>query len=697
MFHTITRTCRFSLTLLTLATALLLGACGADAQNGPVPLSAEALVSQPTQNWPTSGGTLLNQRYSPLDEINLDNIDQVQAEWRTHLDSGLGPQHSGQAEPVVHDGVLYIVTGENDVFALDVDDGAILWEYEANLDPDRVMVCCGWVQRGVALGDDKVFVGTLDARLLALDQETGDVVWDVQVEDPEAGYSITAAPRYYDGKVITGLAGGEYQIRGSVQAFDAANGAPIWTFHTIPGPGEFGHDSWPQDNDAWMYGGAPVWQTPAVDPELNMLYFSTGNPSPDQNGAIRPGDNLFSTSILAIDVETGEYRWHFQQTRHDIWDYDSSSPVVLFDVMKDGELRKGLSQISKSGYLFILDRVTGEPLVGVDYVDVPQMPSQHTAETQPIPRGDKLIDHCIDAPPEGWTLVNDGCTYTPFGEEPVLYKPLAGSNWMPTSYDPDSGYLYVCSNEGIGGAAMQEFTEDQLGVQTGNMIMGGTWELPQGTPSVSYQNAVDVRTNTLVWQFQSPAGCNSGSTVTAGDLLLIGRQDGRLMAYNSDNGMPAWEFQTDAGIHPSPVVFEHEGQQKIAVFSAGTLFASGPKGDSVWLFSLDGEMGPVEPDESSVSGPPELNPDQADVSLPDAEPDLARGEAVYGEICVACHGQDGQGGHAEGGSIPRDIELEQIYATSLNGGDKMPSFRGQYSEEDLLSVSAYIRDEVLAR
>ena len=697
MLLTATRTCRCSLTLLTAAGALLLGACSADAQNdsAAASVSIQALLQAPRTNWPTNGGSLLNQRYSPLDEINLETIDQVQAEWRTHLDSGLGPQHSGQGEPVVHEGVLYMITGENDVFALDVETGEILWKYDADIDPEKVLLCCGWVQRGIAVGEGKVFFGTLDARLMALDQETGNVIWDVQVEDPAAGYSITAAPRYYDGRVYTGLAGGEYQIRGSVQAFEADSGQPVWTFYTIPGPGEVGHDTWPQDNDAWLYGGAPVWQTPAVDPDLGMLYFSTGNPSPDQNGAIRPGDNLFTVSIVAIDIETGEYRWHFQQTRHDIWDYDSSSPVVLFDVMKDGEMRKGLSQISKSGYLFILDRITGEPLVGVDYVEVPQMPSQHTADTQPIPRGDKLIDHCISAPPEGWTLVNNGCTYTPFGEEPVLYKPLAGSNWMPTSYDPTTGYLYVCTNESIGGAAMEPFGEDELGEQTGNMIMGGTWTLPQGTPRISYQNAVDVRTNTLVWQFQSPAGCSSGSTVTAGDLLLIGRADGRLMAYNSADGMPVWEFQTDAGVMPSPVVFEHKGRQKIALFSAGTVFSSGPKGDSVWLLSLDGEMGPVAPDLSAVRGSPALNPAQVD--LPESEPDLARGAAVYAEICAACHGQDGQGGHAEGGSIPRDIALENIYATAFSGGETMPAFGALYSEEDLLSVSVFIRETVLER
>lgn len=581
--------------LLLISTASLLTAYQAEAQGDNQVFTASTLSEPPTTGWLTNGGSLWNQRFSPLSAITPDNIAEVKGEWRTRLGSGLGPQHSGQGEPTVYEGVLYHVTGENDVFAIDLDTGEILWQYTAGLDPERVTLCCGWVNRGVAIGEGKVFVGVLDARLLALDQQTGEVIWEVQVEDPAKGYSITAAPRYYNGRVITGLAGGEYAIRGSVQAFDAATGELAWMFYTVPGPGELGHDTWPADNDAWLFGGAPVWQTPAVDSELGMIYFSTGNPAPDQNGAIREGDNLFSVSIVAIDAETGEYRWHFQQTRHDIWDYDSPSPVVLFDVEKDGMQRKGLSQLSKSGYLFILDRVTGEPLIGIDDVEVPQMPEQKTAATQPIPRGDKLINHCIKAAPEGWTLVNDGCTYTPFGKEPVLYKPLAGSNWMPTSYDPNTGYLYVCVNEAIGGAAMQDFGVEELGVQTGRPITGGSWELPQGTPRSSYQAAVDVRTNTLVWRFQSAVGCNSGSTVTASGMLLIGREDGRLMAYDSSNGMPLWSFQTDAGIHASPVVVEHKGQQKIIVFSAGTLFSSGGRGDSVWMLSLEGNMDELDP------------------------------------------------------------------------------------------------------
>jgi len=670
------------------------GARAADIPVAPAFTAAE-LAATPVDNCPTNGGSLYNQRYSPLTEIDKDSIKALKGEWRTHLGSGLGPQHSGQGEPVVYEGVLYMVTGQNDVFALDVDTGDILWKWTADIDPSRVMVCCGWVVRGVAIGEGKVFVGTLDAHMVALDQKTGKVVWDIQAEDSSKGYSITSAPRYYDGKVITGFAGGEYGIRGHVDAYDARTGKLVWRFYTIPGPGEFGHDTWPDYNDAWKYGGAPVWQTPAIDPELGLIYFSTGNPSPDQNGAIRPGDNLFNTSIVALDVETGEYRWHFQQTRHDLWDYDSPSPVVLFDVMKDGKLRHGLSQISKSGYLFLLDRVTGEPLVGMEYRKVPQNEEQATADTQPIPIGDDIINHCIDVPPEGWTLVNQGCTYTPFGREPVLYTPLAGSNWMPTSYDPNTGFVYVCAAESIGGAAMTDFHEDDLGKQTGNMIMGGEWALPDAARR-SIQAAVDVRTNRLVWRFQTGAGCSAGSTVTKSGLLFIGRADGRLMAYDSATGLPVWSFQTDAGIIPSPVIFEHEGHEKIAVFSAGTLFAAGPKGDSVWLFSLDGDMDPVEPKaEAMRDRPAALNPAQAE--LPDREPDLDRGKAVYMETCNACHGADGQGGHAEGGAIPVDSDILHIFATAMNGGEKMPAFKELYSPEDLQDVATYVHEVILKR
>ncbi|HHX82354.1 MAG TPA: PQQ-binding-like beta-propeller repeat protein, partial [Pseudomonadaceae bacterium] len=525
-----------------------------------------------------------------------------------------------------------------------------------------------------------------DARLLALDQRTGEVVWEVEVEDAGKGYSITGGTRYYDGRVFLGLAGGEYQTRGRVMAFDADSGETVWTFYTIPGPGEVGHETWPDYNDSWMYGGAPVWQTPAIDPELGMIYFSTGNAQPDLNGSLREGDNLFTVSIVALDVNTGEYRWHFQQTRHDIWDYDSSSPVVLFDVEQDGVPRKGLSQISKSGYLFLLDRITGAPLTPIVDTPVPQVPEQFTAATQPIPQGDTMINHCLEEAPEGWELVNNGCTYTPFGREPVLYTPLAGSNWMPTSYDPQTGTLYVCATESVGGAYMGDWTEEEIGQFDGSAEMGGGFSMPQGIPRRAYQVAVDVTNHMRKWRTEVST-CTAPSSVTAGGLLLTGRAD-MFTAIDSSNGDVLAEFLLDAGLYTNPVIVDHQGEQYVLLFAGGSAFGPGPKGDSLYLLSLNGSAAlPTERADDSV---------QLSTVMPVTESDLAGGETIYNTVCTTCHGADGQGGHADGGAIPRDITIEGIYATAVTGVDeKMPSFANIYTPEQLKNVSAYILERVL--
>jgi quinohemoprotein ethanol dehydrogenase len=282
--------------------------------------TAADLTSLPTTEWLTNGGDLFNRRYSPLSEIDRDSVANLKAVWRTRLNgSGVGTKYSGEAQPIVHDGMIYVVTGADDVFALSVDTGEMLWTYSANLDEAIDVICCGWTSRGVGLGDGQVYVGQLDGKLVALDQQSGAVRWSVQAERWQEGFSITSAPLYYDGMVITGFAGGEFGIRGRIKAFDAETGSLVWTFYTIPGPGDVGHDTWPE-NDVWQHGGAPVWQTPAVDPELGLLYFSTGNPGPDFNGSVRAGANLFSASIVAVDASTGAYRWHFQQVHHDLWD-----------------------------------------------------------------------------------------------------------------------------------------------------------------------------------------------------------------------------------------------------------------------------------------------------------------------------------------------------------------------------------------
>jgi alcohol dehydrogenase (cytochrome c) len=685
-----------------LAAALLVaGVSGAQEGVVPAPAFAPADLARPSgAHWATNGGSLTNQRYSPLDQINRENVSQLRAVRRLSLGgSGLGPRNSGQGQPLYYEGVLYSVTGDNDVFAHDVETGELLWEYRANLDERNVHVCCGWVSRGLGMGDGMIFLGRLDAKLTALDQKTGKVVWEIQAEDPQQGYAITSAPLYYDGMVITGFAGGEFGIRGRVKAYDAKTGELIWTFYTIPGPGEIGHETWPQDNDAWMYGGAPVWQTPAVDPDLGLIYFSTGNPGPDLNGAIRAGDNLFSTSIVALDVKTGEYRWHFQQVRHDIWDYDSPQPVILFDAMYNGEMRRGLAEIGKSGYLYILDRTNGEPLVGVIDTPAPQEPLQATAATQPIPIGDEIMPHSIDIAPEGWTLVNEGRTFTPFGEELVIWKPSAGSNWMPSAYYPAANTMFICANDGIGGGGFEEIEIGPEGVPA--TYMGGRFASATAVRRGIYA-AVDLKTNRLVWRQQWADRCQSGSTATAGGLVFLGRNDGRLTALDVATGEKLWEFQTDAGVHASPSVFEHNGEQYVAAFAGGTIYAGSKKGDGIWLFALSGTMESLPPGSADVGAPPAPlgTAEEEEVAVvtppPGHEPDLAHGREIYLTICQSCHGAEGDGGH-EGGGAPLTpaLTMETILTTATHGRNQMPAFDQILTPEDLHDVAAYILEEVV--
>jgi len=546
----------------------------------------------PVDSWVKSGGNLFNQNYSPLTQINRQNVANLKAVWRARLDgSGANAKYSGEAQPIVHEGVVFIVTGADDVFAISVKTGQTLWKYQANLDEKISTVCCGWTSRGLGLGEGKIYVGQLDGRLVALDEKSGKPVWSIQAERWQEGYTITAAPLYFDGRVIVGFAGGENGTRGRLKAYDAESGRLMWTFFTIPGPGEIGHETWPQDNDAWKHGGASIWQTPAVDQELGLVYFSTGNPGPDFNGRIRRGDNLFSVSIVAVEAKTGKYRWHFQQVRHDIWDYDSPNPVILFDVKINGRMRKAVAEASKTGWVYILDRTNGKPLLGIDEKPVPQEPRQLTSATQPFPRGDAFVPHQIDIPLEDYPLVNQGRIFTPFWADGVVAKPAprGGANWPPSSYDPATNYFYVCGTDSVnlfkGGEENQAIPEEGHG----GRYLGGTFG-GSPIPATGIFAALDMKTNRLVWQQRWKDLCYSGSVTTAGGLVFVGRNDGRLTALDSSNGKRLWEFQTGAGVNAPAAVFEYEGEEYVVAYSGGNLFANSPRGDSVWLFSLKGTM-----------------------------------------------------------------------------------------------------------
>jgi len=596
---------------LTAASASFGQTSSTDIPRSPAFGGAE-LTAAPRDGWLTNGGNLYNQRYSPLTQINRDNVANLKPSWRVSLNgSGTASKYSGQGQPLVYEGVIYMVTGADDVFAVSVETGQILWTYEAKLDDGIDVVCCGWLSRGVGMGDGRIYVGQLDGRLVALDQRSGAVVWSTQAERWQDGFSITAAPLYYDGLVITGFAGGDRATRGRIKAFDARTGALEWTFYTIPGPGELGHDTWPQDNDSWQYGGAAIWQTPAVDPELGMLYFSTGNPGPDLNGAVRPGDNLFSVSIVALDARTGKYRWHFQQIHHDLWDYDSPNPVVLFDAEYDGRMRKGLAEVGKTGFTYILDRTTGEPLVGIEERPVPQEPRQATAATQPYPIGDAVVPQEVDIVPEGFKLVNGGRIFTPFWDEPVLAKPHAtgGANWPPSSYDPEGRLLYVCAHDGLG-AYSSNGEVDFTTPKPGGRYLEGTFTR-SGLVMRGIFAAVDVRTNKLAWQQQWAEMCYSGSIVTAGGLIFVGRNDSRFTAIDKSNGDLLWDFETDAAVNATASTFEHNGQQYVVVLAAGSFYPGTKHGDSLWLFSLDGKF-VVTPTAAPATGSSQPRTDAGD-------------------------------------------------------------------------------------
>jgi quinohemoprotein ethanol dehydrogenase len=606
------------LLVLVSAAALTLAGCGGSTKAVPA-FTADELTALPQQDWLTNGGTLFNQRYSPLDQIDRSNVADLKGVWRTHLSSATAFKYSGETQPLVHDGVIYLSTGASDVFALDVESGKTIWQYEGNLDQSINTVCCGWTSRGVAIGDGRVYLGKLDGNLVALDAHSGQEVWSAAVGDWRKGETITSAPLYYQGLVVTGISGGEFGVRSRVTAYDAETGKLVWRFYTIPGPGEVGHDTWPQDNDAWKHGGAPVWQTPAVDPKLGLLYFSTGNTSPDFDGSSRKGDNLFANSIVAVDAKTGEYRWHYQQVHHDIWDLDSPSPVVLFDLTVDGQLRHALAEASKTGWVYILDRTNGKPLVGIDEKAVPQELRQHTAETQPYPVGDAFTPQSVTAEEVArltkaraaaaqgaggedklstpkWSYVNEGRIFTPFwGQTGVISRPstIGGTNWPPSSYNPDTGYMYVCSADAISIFTSSETTYEPADIRMGNDFLGSAFNAPDGNLVRGTFTAMDMRTNTIAWQKQWDHSCYSGSVTTAGGLVFVGHNDGRLIAYDARNGGQLWEFQTGAGANAPATVFEHKGKQYVILVSAGSSLGGTTHGDSVWLFGLDGTLAPA--------------------------------------------------------------------------------------------------------
>jgi quinohemoprotein ethanol dehydrogenase len=545
-------------------------------------------VGEPAaNNWSVYGGNLFNQRYSSLNQIDTTSVANLKGAWTYHT-AGNSAATSFESSPVVVDGTMYLTGPQSQVYALDARSGQEKWRYAPELSAIGTLpLCCGQVNRGVGFGGGKVYVGQLDAKLVALDAATGSVVWSAQVDDPRAGYSETMAPLFWNGMVFIGVSGAEYEIRGHVTAYEANTGQQMWRFYTIPGPGEFGNDTWPAGSDIWKYGGGSMWQTPALDPDLGMLYITVGNPSPDLDGSVRAGDNLFTESIVALDAMTGQRRWHFQEVHHDIWDYDTVSPNILFDAQVNGQAVKGLAQAGKTGWVYLLDRQTGAPLVGIDERIVPQIGQQRTAMTQPYPIGDPFVPQACTEDIGNYPTAP---LFTPFRTTPILMCPGAngGSEWSASSYNPQTGLMYVC---GIHQPQVWTGKPDQIA--PGTLRLGSAFVTPPGGNTWGTVSAIDVRTNRKAWEARTDQMCIGGTMTTAGGLVFAGEGNGNFDAYDAKSGQRLWQFQTGAGANAPAVTYQVDGQQYVAVASGGNFQLDFPRGDTLWVFALNGTMGPV--------------------------------------------------------------------------------------------------------
>jgi quinohemoprotein ethanol dehydrogenase len=704
----------------------------APAESTPKPAAVEAtpatapaftsdqLFAHPTTDWISNGGGTTNDRFSPLTEIDTSNVANLRGDWLTHLNgSGAANKYSAEGQPLVYNGIIYIPTGADDVFAVDAQTGAIRWTYRANM-PDSLasVICCGWDNRGVAIGDGMIYSGQLDGTLVALDQDTGSVVWRRKLAEPSQGYTLTAAPLYADGKVFIGPAGAEYGVRGRMDAYDARTGALDWRFYTIPGPGEAGHETWPANNDEWRHGGATTWNTPTYDPRLGLIYFSTSNAGNDYDGSNRAGDNLYSASIVALDIRTGRLRWHYQQVHHDIWDFDSPSPTVLIDAPVNGRDVQGIAQPSKNGYVFFLDRATGRPIFPINETPVRQDAFQRTARTQPIPTMAPFARTRIDAQQlkalqasadaqirrgQRGVRIVPGSIYNGFGVPGTTLTATApsaagGNNWPPSSYNPQSHMYYVCSQ-----SSSQAFQVRTQAFRPGTTYTGAAIFAFQGFDTPGNLTAYDMTTGRIAWQRSFPDSCYSGAVSTAGNLVFVGRNRGDLEAYNGTTGERLWGFQTGAGANTTATVYQLAGRERIVFLAGGNALGGTSHGDSLWQFSLDGTLGPVRAGSSGTaiqhagdSKETRRTGDTKTRSAPAGAGDATAGRSVFSDNCSVCHGDRGTGGN--GGpnltTIPQARTIAGVTRQVTGGGGGMPAFGGQLSDRQIADVAAYVTSTI---
>jgi PQQ-dependent dehydrogenase (methanol/ethanol family) len=528
-------------------------------------VASTASAQAPSGDWTMYGGNYWNQRYSPLKQITTANAASLTP--RMVFQTGITKLGSFENTPIVVDGTMYVTTPYNTAIAYDLKTRKELWRYEHKL--GTTIYCCGPNNRGVAIHGPHLYMGTLDGRLVALDRKSGDVVWDIEVGDPAFGYSITHAPLVIGNNVIVGVSGGEYGIRGYVDAYNAVDGKRAWRWYSIPDNTDaVAKNGWwgtwtkttPDGADlhrdiekekadsakyaeAWKTGGGGVWMTPAYDKDLNMIFVAVGNPSPDLDGGIRPGDNLFTDAVVAIDATNGQTKWYYQTVPHDVWDLDAVSPPVVTTLGG----KKVVVHAGKTAWAYVLDAASGKLIRRTD-----NFTPQENMFALPSPEGTRMLPGAN-----------------------------GGAEWSPISIDPTLNYAYVA-----GLHQPMHYKTHYAPWEKGRLWLGSAFVAIPGEKQYGLFSAINLATGKIAWQKQVDQPMMGGALSTAGGLTFTGEGNGNFNAYNSRTGDLVWQFNGGAGCNSAPMTFMHEGQQMIAVACGGNFQLSYPLGDAIFVFAL---------------------------------------------------------------------------------------------------------------
>jgi len=669
--------------ILACAAIWILASAGCARRTSEVDDAALRAADGDSANWITYGRTYSEQRYSPLKQIDEQSVGKLGLAWSYDLETLRGVE----ATPLVKDGVLYTTSAWSLVYAFDARTGKLLWSYDPKVPKDHAKyVCCDVVNRGVALYKGRVYVATLDGRLIALDAKTGAEVWDVQTTPKDGSYAITAAPRIAKGRVLIGNAGSEYPVRGYVSAYDAQTGNLVWRTYTVPGdPSKgFESDAMKQAAVTWSGewwkagGGGTVWDGLVYDPELEQIYFGTGNGSPWYGRIRGKGDNLYIASIVAVRADNGEQVWHYQATPGDSWDYDATQPLMLATLSIDGAQRRVVMQANKNGFFYVIDRENGKLISARPYAP---------------------MNWATGIGPDGRPIENAAARQ--FKDAAIVQPSAEGAhNWSPMSYSPTTGlvYLPVLYDNSIH-AMIPNFKLNMNDQTTGydRSYHGPVRDQYLKLKSSGRLLAWDPVAQKEAWHVDMPDPKSGGTLATAGNLVFQGRSDGKLVAYRATDGQSLWEFDAGVGISAPPMTYSVDGVQYISVetgWGGPQVLANRPPGK--------GHVGPGRLLTFTLGGTATLPPYQhvdRPVPMPTfklaASPaEIEQGRVLYANICSRCHGGD----VVSGGSVPdlryaADSTHEMFEEIVLGGARRefgMPSFTGDLTSAQVRLVHAYI-------